>query len=177
MRIQLQIYEIGRSNPFRNKVLISFHHRLMEIRAPEIPSVHEKILVAETFPCKIRPADITVELHHGCLGLYVEHLIRHTCPEQILYPEFQGHGRLQDIDILTVGSQRETYVRPCQSHTGKFRDDMFQLHIVRLQEFPSRRNIIEYVPHCKIGTLRCSNRLRRTVYGIGKTDFTAHLIL
>ena len=51
LRIYLKVYEIGRSNPVRNKIFISLHHGLVEIRTLEESSVHKEILVAQTLLC------------------------------------------------------------------------------------------------------------------------------
>ena len=60
VRIHLQIYEIGRSGPRGQKVVVGVHHSLVEIRAAEESAIDEEELVSEGLPRLVRTAYIAV---------------------------------------------------------------------------------------------------------------------
>ena len=177
MGINFQIYEIRRGHPFRNQVLISLHDSLVQIRASEIPSVHEEILVPEALFRLVRPADISCQLHDRGLCADVHHFPCHTGAKQILYPVFQRHGSFEHINVLAVVGQGECDIRSRQGNMVEFGNDMLQLDIRRLDELPPCRHIIEQIPYREIRPLGCSHHFRGTVYRIGETDLTAHFVL
>ena len=130
MRVHFHIYEIRRGNPFRNKVLVCFHHRLVEIWTSEISSVYKEELVAETLFGKVRAAGEAINMSHRSAGVYINYFICHVCAQQVLNPEFQRFGWLEHIDFLVVVGERKTCFRPCESDAGEFRHYVPEFNIV-----------------------------------------------
>ena len=177
LRINFKIDEIRRSDSFRNKVFICLHHSLVQVRASEISSVNEEILVAETFPGRLRTADITRNLNDGSLGMHIHDIIGNTCSEHILNSELQRLGRPEDTYILAVVSQSEAHSRTGKGDSCEFSDDMLELHIVRLEELTSCRDIIEKVPDTEVGSARSCNLLRGKMLRVSIIHLTADLVL
>ena len=133
----------------------------MQVRASEITAVHEEELIAEAFLCSIRTAHIAIEFHYGCLCMNIHHFLGNTSSEHILYPEFQGLCRTKHKDILSIMSESESHIRTGQSHSRELRYYMLELHIVRLEELASCRNIVEKVSDAEIRSPRCGDLCHR----------------
>ena len=92
----------------------------MKIRALEIASVHKEILITEAFLRCVRTACKSAYIHNCGLSGEVDHFICHICSKNILNSEFQGLGRSEDINILSVMSKSEAYFRTCQGNADEF---------------------------------------------------------
>ena len=130
LRIYLKIQEICRGHALRHQILISLHYRLMQIRASEISAVHEKILVSESLPCRLRPSDKTAYRHNRCLRMYIYDFICDSGSKNILNAEFQRFCRTKHIRIPAVMSKRKTYVRTCERNPDELSDYILELNRV-----------------------------------------------
>ena len=149
----------------------------MQIWTAEIAAVHEEVLVAKAFPCCIRTACEAVDFHDRGLGTDIHYFIGDIGSKDILNPEFQRLGRAQDIDILAIVSQCESYIRTSEGHSDEFCDDMLELDIVRLEELPPCRDIVEKVANAEIGSSCGSGFIGRDMLRVGEIHLTSDLIL
>ena len=78
VRVRLQEDEVGGRDPVRDHLLVGLHHGLVEVRAAEIASVDEEILVAGGLPGGVGAADEAAHAHHGGVGRQV-----HDVPDHV----------------------------------------------------------------------------------------------
>ena len=148
----------------------------MQVRAAEISSVYEEILVTKALSCCLRTTYISCHLHYRGLGMYVNHIIGNACSKHVLYSEFQRLGWPENAHVLAVVSQGEAYAWTGKRNSREFCDYVLELHIVRLEEFASCRNVIEQVPYTEVCASRSRNLLCCKVLRIGIIHLTSHLI-
>ena len=96
----------------------------MKIRAAEIPSVYEKILVAWGFPGKVRTADIAADFNDRGIRLQLYKRIGHIAAEEVLYSEFQRFGLFEGVNVLTVVNKGEGHLGAGKRNAVELFDDM-----------------------------------------------------
>ena len=114
----------------------------------------KEVLVAQGLAGGVRPAHEAAHLHHGGLRTEVHDVPYHVGAEQVQNAEFQRLGLLQHEDLAAVVAEAEAYLRMRYGHSREFLDYVPELHVVALQEFPSRGGVIEKVAHREIGAGR-----------------------
>ena len=149
----------------------------MQVRAAEISAVDKEILVAQSLSCGIRTAGEAIDAYHGSLCLYIDNLICDIGSKHILYPEFQGLGRSQDIYILAIVGEGESDIRTCEGYADELRDDMLELDIIRLEELASCRHIVEEIAYAEVGSSRRRYLIGGYMLRICKIHLAAHLIV
>ena len=149
----------------------------MEIRALEDAAVDEEILIAKALLRCIRTADEAGDGCYRCVRRYVHHVVCHMASEHILYPELQGLGRSEHIDVLAVVGKGEACVGTGKGDSCEFRDYVLELHIVGLEELSSCRHIVEQVADAEVSSSRGRGLLCRKVLRICKINLAADLIL
>ena len=173
MRIDRQVDEIRRHRSLGDQVFIGLHNRLVQIGTAEIPPVDEKELRPRCLASRLGGADVTTDADDRRLGGEVHHRIDRIRSQQVLDPVFQGFGRLEHVDVAAVVGQGEADFRPGQGNPGEFFYDVFELYIVRLEEFPSGRHVVEEITDRKITAFGCSGLDGREMLGIGEFDLAA----
>ena len=102
VRVHFEVDKICRGDPLLKKIAVCVHHGLVQVRAAEIASVDEEILVSLVFPGGIGTSGISGDIDYGSLGEYVDHGVHDGAPQEVLYPELQRVGLFQDIDFTAV---------------------------------------------------------------------------
>ena len=137
-----------------NELVVSLHHGPVEIRRTEKPAVYEEILIARRASGIGRIADETGYIDDSGGRADVDQLLHHVPAFNLQDPLLEGIGLLEIVYILLIVHQPHAYFRTAQGHMRELGYDLAHLRIVRLQELPSGRKTVEYVPHCYIGTFR-----------------------
>ena len=125
-RVYLEINKVGDLLTGRNQLLISVHHRFVEIGVTHITPVHKKVLVRSFLARGFRLGNKTGYLYHLRIDVYGPQ--RH-------------YRKIEQFRIITI--QIEGYLRMHQRYTLEFRKDIAQLRRVGFQEFTPGRNIEE----------------------------------
>ena len=132
----------------------------MEIGTAEISPVDEEQLVTQPLTGLVRPSDEPGDAHYGGLCADVGDFRGDSCAYNVLYPELQRTGRLQDINFAVVVDERETDVRAGVGHMLKFGNYVLEFYALGFEELASRRNIVEEVAHGEVRAYR-GDRLNR----------------
>ena len=177
VRIHFQIDEIGWSDSVSDHPLVGLHNGLVQVRTPEIPSVDEEKLVSQSFPRRVRPSNETPQAYHGGVRADINNISGDRCPEKIHNPVFQGFRRLENENVLPVVTEREPNLRPRQSHFRELFDNMLELYVVRLQEFPSGRHIVEKISDSYVCPFRSGDLCRGIVDRRRELNLAANLLI
>ena len=144
-RIHLKFQEIAWLRLAGNERFVAIHYSLMEVGMTHVAPVDNKILQRIPSACIFRTGDITVNLYQRGVNIYREEM-----RVEIILPYI--HDALLErtpTQIHLAGAEIDTHadivVDQCQ--TLKLPHYIRNLHIIRLQELPTRRHIEEYVLH------------------------------
>ena len=107
LRIHLQPDEVGGGVSFRKIFFVGLHHRLVQIGAAEIASVHEEILVRDRLAGGVRAREESAHAHYGGVGVDVDQIPGDIRSHKVQHSEFQGLGRTEAEDVAPVRVERE----------------------------------------------------------------------
>ena len=145
----------------------------MQVRTLEETAVDEEILVAEHLPRSVRAAYESADDSYRRVSSDIHQVISHVRSDDIPDPVFQGHGRLENIYVLAVMGESETYVGTGESHPHEFGYYMLELNVVGLEELPSCRYVVEKVPDTEVGASRCRDFCGREMLRVCKVNLTS----
>ena len=166
-RIHIQINEVGRRAAFRKQVFIGLHHGLVQVGAAEVAAVHKEELVAQCLAGAFRLAYIAPQGGNGRGGLNVHELANQPRPQQVLDAELEALGGLDHMDLAPVVGEREGNVRSGERHALELFHNVPELHVVALEEFSPRGDVVKEVPDGDIGAYRAAHFARAFVLGTG----------
>ena len=148
----------------------------MQVRAAEIPSVHEEELVAKGLLSRVGTADKAPDAHQGSIRTDINDIPGDIASEEVQYPELKGLGGLEHEDVPAVVREGEGNVRTGDGYPGELLYNMLELDVVGLEELAACGNVVEDVAHGEGRAAGSSYLLLRDELGGGEDDLGADLV-
>ena len=124
--INFKIDEVGYLLSGRNQLLISVHHRFVEIGVAHVTPVYKKVLVCAFLAGRLRLCNKTRNLYHRRIHIHRQQLLVQLFAEYGKNTLPQWHDRqVEQLRIIAI--QIESDIRMHQSNTLKLRQDIAQL--------------------------------------------------